>query len=177
MRVPALLVASVVGAALMITACSSGSGSPQKSSASSTSHPKSGFAVGPNPCLLVTSGDIATSLNEQMVKENGSRSTCSYRNAATGDYLSVSTATTSKTAAEQAVNSAAATAGVPVHNLPGVGDAAVGYVTTTKTGSVATCVLAKNGTIVFMYGGGQNAAANPLLLKVAALAKTAVGRV
>jgi hypothetical protein len=123
----------------------------------------------------VTSQDISAALQEQTVKQSGTSSTCKYVNAATGNYVSVSTAATTPAEAKQAVTSAANTAGVKVTNLNGVGDAAISYVSTTTTGSVATCVIAKNGTILFMYSSGQDA--TKLLLGMTALCKAATGRI
>jgi hypothetical protein len=153
LRVPAVFFATVVGAALAVTACSSGSGSAHQSeTTTSTSHPKSGFAAGPNPCVLVTQRDILTALKEQMVKESGTNGQCVYKNPATGDYFTISTAATTPAAAKNSVTSAAATARVKVQSLQGVGDSAIAYQTTSASGDVATSVIAKNGTIIFMYG-------------------------
>ena len=171
LRVPAIFVASVIGAALTVTACSSGSGSAnQSTTTTSTSHPKSGFAAGPDACVLVTSQDILTALKEQMVKAGGTRGQCAYKNSATGDYFTISTASTTPSAAEHSVTSAAATAGAKVQHLPGVGDAAIAYQTTSSDGNVATSVIAKNGTIIFMYGGSKATSPLPGVIALASIA-------
>jgi hypothetical protein len=125
--------------------------------------------------VLVTSHDILTVLKEDMVTTSKSKASCHYTNAKTADYVYISRAEFSPAAAKAAVASAANTAGVKVQNLPGVGDAGIAYVTTTTNGSVATCVIAKNGTVLFMYGSVKNTA-SPLLGMVA-LATTATDRI
>jgi hypothetical protein len=119
---------------------------------------ESGFQAGPDPCRLVTPHDIFTALNQNMTKSAGSRSTCSYLNAQTTDTVSITTANmTTPTGAEQAVASTTRTVKVKVQHLRGVGDTAVAYLTTTKTRSVATCLIAKNGTFVFLLVSSPNA--------------------
>jgi hypothetical protein len=63
---------------------------------------------------------------------------------------------------------------VKVQHLRGVGDTAVAYLTTTKTRSVATCPLARNGTFVFLLVGSPNA--GHLMQEAIALAQKAASR-
>jgi hypothetical protein len=176
LRVCAAVAASAVGAALLASACTSSSGSPHKSSqAHSKPRTNAAFAFGSDPCQLVKSPDISAALQEQTVKQIQTKSTCKYVDAKTGDYVSISTAVTTPSEADHAVTSAASSAGAKVQNLHGVGDSGIAYVTTTPGRSVATCVIAKNGTILFMYGSGQDA--TRLLTGMIALATTATGRV
>jgi hypothetical protein len=88
--------------------------------------------------------------------------------------VSITTAGMSSLAAEQAVTSTARTVKVKVTRLHGVGDAAVAYLTTTKTRSVATCLVARNGTFVFLLVGSPNA--RPLMREAISLAKQAARR-
>jgi hypothetical protein len=62
---------------------------------------------------------------------------------------------------------------VKVQSLQGVGDSAIAYQTTTPNGDIAKSVIAKKGTIIFMYGGS---ATSQLLQGVIALASTAARR-
>lgn len=110
-----------------------------------------------------------------MIKASGSRSTCSYVNAAATDDVTVTTATmTSRKTADKAVAGAARTAKANVRYLHGVGDSAVAYLTMTTTRSTATCLFAKNGRFVFLVIGSPHA--RLLMHDVISLAKTAAAR-
>lgn len=165
-------VGAVIGAALLVSACTS---SPASTSAHASRTPSSSatrpdYAAGPDPCLLVTSQAIFTTLSERMVKASSTRSSCSYMNAHRTSNVSISTAQTTRTKAEQAVAGTAHTVKVKVHHPRGIGDTAIAYLTTSRTRSIATCLFAKNGTIVFLYAGGPRA--NHLLPEIIALART-----
>jgi hypothetical protein len=127
--------------------------------------------------VLVTPKDILTALKEPMVKESGTHGQCVYKNPATGDYFTISTAATTPASAKNSVTSAAATAGVKVQSLQGVGDSAVAYQTTNASGDVATSVIAKNGTIIFMYGGSKATSPLPGVIALASIAARRAPRV
>jgi hypothetical protein len=177
LRLPTVVGAFVVGAALLVSACTSSSthNSTHNSPTPSSSATRSGFQAGPDPCRLVTPREIFTVLKERMVQASRSRSTCSYMNATTTDSVSISTANTTRVGAELAVTGTAHTVKVKVRHLRGLGDAAIAYLTTAKPRSIATCLFAKNGTIVFLNVGGPHP--TPLMPGAIALAKTAASRI
>ena len=178
MRIRTVIVTLGIGMAALISACtSSSSHSPPRASPSPhRSTTVSGFQAGPDPCRLVTPQDIFTTLNQHMAEASRSRSTCSYANTPRTDSVSITTAKmTTASDAEQAVASTARTVKVKVEQLPGVGDTAVAYLTTTKTRSVATCLFAKNGTFVFLLVGSPNAV--HLMQEAIALANKAASRI
>ncbi len=109
-----------------------------------------------------------------MVNASESRSTCSYVNASTTDSVSITTAKMSRRGAELAVASAARTATGKVWHLRGFGDAAIAYLTVTKTRSTATCLFAKNGTFVFLVAGSPRA--RLLVQEAIALGREAASR-
>jgi hypothetical protein len=170
-KVPAVVVTFVVGAVFMVSACSS---SPGHTSPTPHNSATQFFSAGPDPCRLVTPQDIFTALNERMAKTSRSRSTCSYVNSVTSGTVSITTAKMSPKGAEQAVASAARTAKAKVRYLHGFGDAAVSYLTITKTRSVATCLFAKNGTFVFLVVGSPHA--RSLMQEAIALGRKAASR-
>jgi hypothetical protein len=159
LKIPAVVVTFVTGAALLVSACTSSPASPAHTSPTpSHSAAKSGyFKAGPRPCRLVTPQDIFTARKERMVNASQSQSTCSYMNASTTDSVSITTAKMSRRGAELAVASAARTAKGKVSHLRGFGDAAIAYLTVTKSRSTATCLFAKNGTFVFLVVGSRHA--------------------
>ena len=160
-----------------MSACTSAS-TNRSTHASPTPHNsanESGFQAGPDPCRLITPHDIFAALNQYMIKSAGSRSTCSYSNAQTTDTVSVTTATMTTQGAEQAVASTASTVKVNVQHLGGVGDTAVAYLTTTTTRSIATCLIAKNGTFVFLLVSSPNTA--HLMQEAIALAHKTASRI
>lgn len=178
MKIRTVIVPFVIGIALFVSACTSSTAhrSTHTSPTPHNSATESGFQAGPEPCRLVTPDDIFTALNQHMTKSRGSRSTCSYLNNQTTDTVSVTTAKmTTPAGAEQAVSSTARTVKVKVQHLRGVGDAAVAYLTRTKTRSVATCLIAKNGTFVFLLVSSPNA--GHLMQEAIALAHNAASSI
>ena len=174
-RVPAVIVTFAMGAVLIVSGCSSSTTSthaPSPSASKSTAKP--GFQAGPNPCGLVTPPDILAALNEHMAKVSGSSSTCAYANSSATDHVSVTTAKTSRTGAEQMVSGTARTVKVKVQRLSGLGDTAVAYLTTTKTLSIATCLAAKNGIFIFINVSSPHA--SHIVQAAIALAKKAASR-
>jgi len=169
------VVACVLGATMLLTACSSPSPSPRRSQPPGQFPTNAAFTPGPDPCLLLTSRDVSTAMNELMVIGSKSKWTCTYVNAKTGDTVSISTAVTTPEKAGQAVTSAANAAKGQVVHLNEAGSSAVVSEKTTATGTIATSVLAKNGTVVIIFVGGKNATS--LFLEVTALTKTVSARV
>ena len=168
--------ALVVGVALLLSACSSGSthSSTPPSPKPTKSANERGFAAGPDPCRLVTSHDIVVTLKERMVTTTRSRSTCTYQNATATNTLQVTTAKMTRTGARQAVLGVGHTANVKVQHLHGVGDTAIAFISVAKGVSVASCLFAKNGTFVFLHVDGPHPA--HLLQDAVALSRTAASR-
>jgi hypothetical protein len=168
--------AVVVGAALLLSACSPGSthSSTHPSPKPTQSAKLGSYAAGPNPCALVTSHDIVTTLKERMVTTSRSRSTCTYQNAAATDTLTITTAKMTRTGAEQAVLGTSRTVKVKVQHLRGLGNTAIAYLNVAKGLSVATCLFAKNGTFVFLHINRSHPA--HLLQDAVALSRTAASR-
>jgi hypothetical protein len=108
-----------------------------------------------------------------MARVSRSKSSCNYANGAI-DHSSISTAKTTRAAAEAAVTSTASTVKGKILHESGIGDNAIAYLMTTKTLSTAHCLFAKNGTLVFLYVSSPNA--NRLTAGVVALAKAAASR-
>jgi hypothetical protein len=106
-----------------------------------------------------------------MAQASRSKSSCSYMNARRTDSVSISTATTTRAGAAAAVSGTARTVKVKVLHPSGIGDSAIAYLTTTKTRSIATCLFAKNGALVFLYVSRPNA--DHLMPGTIALAKAA----
>jgi hypothetical protein len=168
--------AVVVGAALLLSACTSSSthGSTQPSPKPTKSVKLGGFVAGPDPCRLLTSQDIVATLKEPMVTTSRSRSTCTYQNAAATETLTITTAKMTRTGAEQAVLGTGRTVKVKVQHLRGLGNTAIAYLNVAKGLSVATCLFAKNGTFVFLHVNRPHPA--HLLQDAVALSRTAASR-
>jgi hypothetical protein len=160
-----------VAAALLIGACGSSreSSSAHARATSTVSGPA--LHAGRNACRLVTTQVIVSALRERMAPVQSSQSSCSYTNSARTRNVSISTARTTPAGAESAVTSAAHTAKVKVMRLSGIGDSAIAYLTKTKTLSIATGLVAKNGTLVFLNVSAPKA--NHLLPGAIALARAA----
>ena len=176
-RIPAAILTFVIGSVLTVSACSSSTttSTHTPSPSPSKSTPKhGGFQAGPDPCRLVTPPDILSTLNEHMAKVSGSASTCSYANASTTDRVSVTTAKTTVSGAEQMVSGTARTVKVKIQHVSGLGNTAVAYLTTTKTLSIATCLAAKNGIFIFINVSSPHA--SHILQAAIALAKKAASR-
>jgi hypothetical protein len=92
-------------------------------------------------------------------------------NAARTEHVSISTAKTTREGADAAVSGAARTVKAKVVHLGGIGDSAIGYLTKGKPLSIASCLFAKNGTLVFVYAGGRST--SRLMSGVIALARAA----
>ena len=170
--------AFVMGVVLLLTACGSSSSSSSTHTSSTTttsSSQRTGFQAGPDPCRLVTSQVIVTGLNEQMAQVKRSKASCDYMNAAGTAGVSISTAKTTSAGAEAAVSSTARTTKAKVTHVSGVGNSAIAYLVTTKTLSIATCLFAKNGTLVFLNVSSPNA--NHLEPAAIALAKAAASHI
>jgi hypothetical protein len=155
LKIPTVVVTFMMGAALLVSACTSGSAHTSPTPSNSATKPGS-FEAGPDPCRLVTPQDIFRALKERMAKASRSRSTCSYVNESTTDSVSITTAKMSRRGGELAVASAAHTAKAKVRHLRGLGGAAISYLTVTTTRSAATCLFAKNGTFVFLVVGSPH---------------------
>jgi hypothetical protein len=117
---------------------------------------------------------VAT-LKERMVTTSRTRSTCTYKNAAAKDTVTITTAKMTPTGAQQAVLGTSRTVKVKVQHLHGVGNTAIAYLNVAKGLSVGTCLFAKNGTFVFLHIDRSHPA--QLLQETVALSKTAAGRV
>lgn len=180
-------IAVAVGVPLIASAC--GSGSAERTEHASVRTPKtkaatgsaadpaarSGFAPGPDPCGLLSAHDILVVVHERMSRAGESGATCSYVNAQGNGDVSITTATMRTPAlAEHAVTSTARTVHGNVRRLHGIGDAAVAYLTSSRTRSVATVLFAKGRTFVFLYRGGTDP--GPLMRQVVALAEKAASR-
>jgi hypothetical protein len=72
------------------------------------------------------------------------------------------------------VTNTAGTVKGKVEHVGGIGDAAITYLTTSKKLSLATCLFAKNGTLVFLYVGAPHA--HGLTQGATALARKAATR-
>ena len=162
----------VAGVAVLVSGC--GSSAKNATSHTSTSSTSRGPALhaGQNPCLLVTAGRIDSTLKVHMTKIKSSKSSCTFTSS-NGGTLTISTSKTTPAGAEAAVNSAAHTAKGKVVHLNGVGDSAIAYITTAKNGSIATGLVAKNGTLIFVSLSGRTP--DHLLAGAIALAKAAAG--
>jgi Protein of unknown function (DUF3558) len=177
LNIRTVIVTSVMGIALPLSACTSGTTHSATHASTTPTNPatKTGFQAGPDPCRLVTPQDIFTVLNQRMTKASGSHSTCSYVNARGTGHVSITTAKMrTPTGAEQALASIARTVKVKVHRLRGVGDTAVAYLTVAKTRSVATCLFTRNKTFVFLFLGSPHA--RHLMREAIALAQKAASR-
>jgi hypothetical protein len=177
-----LFVALAVAIAVVASGCSSSSkhgaklsgtqaSSTSSSSTSSTSASNSGFQAGADPCRLITSPAILTILKQRMAQVSRSKSSCSYMNGRRTENVSISTAKTTRAGAAAAVDGTAGTVKGKVLHLGGIGDSAIAYLTTTKTLSIATCLFAKHGSLVFLYVGSPSA--THLMPSAIALAKVA----
>lgn len=176
-RLPAVVGAFAIGAALLLSACSSGSthSTPPPSPKPTKTAAKGGFAAGPNPCRLVTPTDILATLKERMVATSRSSSTCAYQNATKTDTVSVSTASMTPTEAKAAVISSGNTVkGTTVQHLTGLGDTAIAYLNVSKGLSVGTCLFANKGVFVFLHVDRPHPA--HLLQDTITLSRTAASR-
>lgn len=177
-RLPAAVIALAMGAALFVSACTSSSTSSSATSSSSakpSSTHQSGFQVGPNPCGLVTTQEILTAMNVRMTKTTASKSTCTYTGAKANSSVSVTTATMSPSGARKAVLGTAQAAKVKIQHLSGLGGTAVAYLTTAPNLNIATCLVAKNGTFLFLHADSPHPA--HLIQSGIALCRTAASRI
>lgn len=169
----------LVVVAILLAACNSGPSTATTTtvkSTTTTSTPRHvGFGTGPNPCTLVTAADVQATFRMHMTKVTETKSTCAYANRSSTDTISISTAKSTRGGAVAAVNSAAATAKAHVFHVRGIGQAAIAYVTTTKTRATANCVFAKAGVIAFIVVGSPSE--RSILHDVEQLATRAASRV
>jgi len=95
-------------------------------------------------------------------------------NATTTDNVVITTLRTTPKAARQTVASTARLAKVKATPLNGIGDKAIAFVRRSKPRTTATCIFAKNRSVVIIVVGSPHA--KGLMKKVEALAKVAAGR-
>jgi len=154
LRLPTIVASLVVGAALLLSACTTGSTNtppgPSRSAAPSSTAGTPSIHAGPNPCRLITAHDISSVLKESVVKASGSRSTCSYVNGSTTDNVVITTSKSTQTIAKRTVDGSVHLAKVKVHHLSGIGNTAIAFLRKSKGRATATCMFAKSGTVVIV---------------------------